>query len=134
MDQDTRAMEKKIDACKMWTWRKLRVAWTERRTNELILQEIWKMRGDLSLLQKAIRPKMMFFGHVMRADGLEKEMMLACGEGRRRRGRPRKRWMEEIVVGTKMGLEELREVVRNRSARRMLTMTFAMINRIDGTR
>ncbi len=65
---------------------------------------------------------MMFFGHVMRADGLEKEMMLACGEGRRRRGRPRKRWMEEILVGTGMGLEELREVVRNRSAWRMLTM------------
>src|SRR6218665_1031884 len=108
MDQDTRAMEKKIDACKMWTWRMLRVAWTERRTNELILQEIGKMRGDLSLLQKAIRPKMMFFGHVMGADGLEKEMMLACGEGRR--GRPRKRWMGEILVGTKMGLEELREV------------------------
>ena len=86
------------------------------------------------MLQRATKQKMMFFGHVMRADGLEKEMMLACGEGRRRRGWPRKRWMEEILVGTKMGLEELREVVRNRSARRMLTMTFAMINRIDGTR
>ena len=33
----------------------------------------------------------------MRADGLEKEM-LACGEGRKRRGRPRKRWMVEILV------------------------------------
>jgi len=35
----------------------------------------------------------------MRADGLEKEMMLACGEGRRRRGQPRKRWMEEHEEG-----------------------------------
>jgi len=62
------------------------------------------------------KPKMLFFGHVMRADGLEKEMMLACKEGKRRRGRPRIRWMEEIMAGTGMGLEELRDVMRNRSA------------------
>jgi len=39
----------------------------------------------------------------MRSDGLEKGMMLACGEGRRRRGRPRRRWMDEIheVTGMK---------------------------------
>ena len=33
----------------------------------------------------------------MRSDGLEKEMMLACGEGRRKQGRPRKRWMDVIT-------------------------------------
>src|SRR6218665_2282034 len=51
----------------------------------------------------------------MRAGGLEKEMMLACGEGGGRRERPKKRGMKEIMGGTGMGLEELREVVRNRS-------------------
>jgi len=69
----------------------------------------------------------------MRADGLEKEMMLACGEGRRR-GRPSKRRMEEILVGTGMGLEGLREVVRNRRALWMMTTTVAKIHRINGTR
>jgi len=45
----------------------------------------------------------------MRSDGLEKGMMLVCGEGRSRRGRPRRRWMDEIheVTGTK--LAELRD-------------------------
>ena len=47
------------------------------------------------MLERATRQKMMFFRHVMRADGVEKEIMLAYGEGRR--GRPRKRWMEEIL-------------------------------------
>ena len=45
-----------------------------------------------------------------------------------------KRWMEQIMAGTGTGLEELRKVVRNWSAWRMLTMTIARIQRIDGTR
>ena len=59
---------------------------------------------------------MMFFGHVMRANGLEREMMLACGEGRRKRGRPRRRWMDEIHVESKMNLAELREATRDRDS------------------
>ena len=41
---------------------------------------------DETLQQTAIRRKLGFFGHVMQSDGLEKGMMLAWGEGRRRRG------------------------------------------------
>jgi hypothetical protein len=77
---------------------------------------------------------MAFFGHVMRANGLEKEMMLACGEGRRRRGRPRRRWMEEIHEKTKMNLEELRNATEDRNTWRRLSMAIAKIPRIDGTR
>ena len=64
---------------------------------------------------------------------MEKEIMLAFGEGRRS-GRPKKRWMEEILVGTGVDLEELREAATNRSAWRLLTMTVAKIRQIDGTR
>jgi hypothetical protein len=70
----------------------------------------------------------------MRADGMEKEMMLACGEGRRGRGRPRKRWMEEIHETMMMNIPELREATRDRNTWRRLTMTVARIQRIDGTR
>ena len=86
------------------------------------------------MLQRATRQKMIFFGQVMRADGLEKQMMLACGEGRRIKGWQRKRWMEEILVGAGMDLEELREAVRNRNTWRLLTVTVAKIHRIYGTR
>src|SRR5688572_10759572 len=83
-----KALEKKIEACEMWIWRRmLRVPWTEKRTNEYILDEIGHQRGDMTLGQRAARQKTTYFGHVMRADRLEKEMMLACGEGRSGRGR-----------------------------------------------
>jgi len=53
----------------------------------------------------------------MRSDGLKKGMMLACREVRRRRGRPKRRWMDEIheVTGfTGMKLAELRDVTTER--------------------
>jgi hypothetical protein len=76
---------------------------------------------------------MAFFDHVMRANVLEKEMMLACGEGRRRRGRPRRRWMEEIHKRTKMNLEELRDTTEDRNTWRRLIMAVAKDPRINGT-
>jgi hypothetical protein len=131
----TKALEKKINACEMWIWRKvLRTPWIEKRTNESILQEIGQSRGNMSLGQRAARQKMAFFGHVMRANGLEKEMMLACGEGKRRRGRPRRRWMEEIHERTKMNLEELRDATADRNTWRRFIIAVARIPRIDGTR
>jgi len=45
---------------------------------------------DETLQQASLRRKLGFFGHVMRSDGLEKRMMLEHGDGRRRRGRPRR--------------------------------------------
>jgi len=51
---------------------------------------------DETLQQTELRRKLGFFGHVIRSDGLEKGMMLAYGDGRRRRGRPRRKWMDEI--------------------------------------
>lgn len=50
------------------------------------------------------------------------------------RGQPRNRWIMELLARTGMGLEELREDVRNQSARRPLTMTVARIQRVDDTR
>src|SRR6218665_923709 len=67
-----------------------------------------------------------FFGHVMRSDGLEKGMTLACGEGRRRRGRPRRKWMDEIHEITGMKLAELRD--RRKQWRRIAMM----VTRVPG--
>ena len=56
--------------------------------------------------------------------------MLACGEGRRRRGWPRRRWMDEIHEVTGMKLAELREVTSVRKQWRRLAM---MVSRDPGT-
>ena len=58
--------------------------------------------------------KLGFFGHVMRSDGFEKGMMLAHGDGRRRRGRPRRKLMDEIHEVNGMKLAELRDVTTER--------------------
>src|ERR1700733_13968930 len=84
-----------INACEMWIWRKMqRISWMEKKTNEEVRLKIG-VENDETLQQMAIRRKLGLFGHIMRSKGLEKEMMMACRKGRRKRGRPRKNgWMK----------------------------------------
>ena len=75
----------RIDDFKLWCWRRvLRVPWTARRSNQLILKEI---NPEYSLERLMLKLKLQYFGHLMqRADSLEKTLMLGKIEGRRRRG------------------------------------------------
>ena len=75
----------RIDAFELWCWRRLlRVPWTARRSNQSILKEI---SPGCSLEALMLKLKLQHFGHLMlRADSLEKPLMLGKIEGRRRRG------------------------------------------------
>ena len=61
-------------------------------------------------------------------------MMLAGGKGRRRRGRPMRRWMDEIHEVTGMNLAELRDVTSERKQWRRLAMMVARVPGTDSTR
>ena len=74
----------KMDAFKLWCWRRLvRVPWTA-RSNQSTLKEI---SPEYSLKGLMLKLKLQYFGHLMqRADSLEKTLVLGKIEGRRRRG------------------------------------------------
>ena len=85
-----------LDAFEVGCWKKLlTVPWTARRSNQSILKEI---SPKYSLEGLMLKLKLQYFGHLMRrTDSFEKTLMLGKIEGRRRRGRQRMRWLDDIT-------------------------------------
>ncbi|KAG1653301.1 Symplekin [Nymphon striatum] len=106
--------KKKIDAFEVWCYRRLlRISWTERKTNEWVLD---KIGNPESLRTKLSRRKMSFVGHIFRSNDIDKELLMGTAYGNRGRGRPKTRFSDNIkeIGGGRILVSFILEDIRNR--------------------
>ena len=101
----------RIDAFEMWCCRKFPSPLDSKEIKPVFLKDI---SPEYSLKGLMLKLKLQYFDHLMRrTDSLEKTLMLGKIEGRRRRGRQRMRWSDDIINSMNMSLSKLQEMVRD---------------------
>lgn len=129
-----KAERKKIDAFELWCWRRvLRVSWMKKKTNAWVLRII---KPEWTLESRVIKAALSYFGHVVRQDGgMENDVMLGGMSGKRRRGRPRSRWLDYLADIKGASINSMRWDAKERAEWRKATAVVARgRTRLDGTR
>ena len=110
--------EKKINAFEFKCYRKiLRILWTAKRTNASILNHFGNI-PEHWLQNTIVRQKMKFFGHIKRHQSLEKQIYEGIVPGKRGRGRPKRRWSQDITDRLQTTVAEAGRRAQDRDAYR----------------
>ena len=125
---------RKIDAFELWCWRRvLRVSWMERKTNISIIESI---KPEWTLESRVTKAALSYFGHVVRAGGMEDDMMLGRMNGARKKGRPRQKWLGTLKgYASGATISNMRRDARDRAVWGGAATAIARGRmRLDGTR
>jgi len=97
-----RSLKKKethrLRALEMWKWRRIeRIKWKDMKTNEWVQNAVGKRR---KIVETIVNRKINWIGHILRSDGLFKDVLKGRMEGKRTRGRRRIGMIDELMEGT----------------------------------
>jgi hypothetical protein len=100
----------RIEAFEMWVWRRLlKVGWEDRVSNANILIRVQEERSIMITVQKRKRN---WIGHVMRHDGLLRDVIEGRLPGKRPRGRRRTQWLDDV---TPHGFKAMKDLANDRA-------------------
>lgn len=89
---------RRLNALEMWLWRRMeRISWVDKKTNREVLTVVGEER---QLVNAIVKRKKNWLGHVMRGDGLLRDVMEGMMECRKPKGRPRIGMLEELKEGS----------------------------------
>ena len=110
----TNSIMKRIIAFEMWTYRRmLKISWTDKITNEEVLNKIQNKSLQLENILRL--RKLRYFGHLIRRNNISRLLLEGQINGRRQRGRPRAMWIDNIKEWTQMQYSEAIRAAENRS-------------------
>ena len=92
--------------------RLLKISWTEKVTNEEVRSRLQIENSYLITQFKKL--KMSFFGHIKRHDTLEKTILEGKLEGKRKRGKPRRVWTDDIKNWLEMSVKKAGNLAHDR--------------------
>ena len=122
-------IEDRINALEMWIYRRmLKVSYTDRVSNEEILRRVG---GKRNLVRMIKTRKMQYFGHIVRADGMQRLLLDGKIEGVRRRGAQRRTWAKDITDWAGKDYTTCIRLASNRTNWRLLVAD--LLNKRDGT-
>jgi len=96
----------------------LKISYLEHKTNDEVLN-LANVKRELAINIK--KRKARYFGHIIRREKFQKEIMEGVAEGKRKRGRPRRTWMTDIKEWTKKSYVEASRMAQNRSGWHVMT-------------
>ena len=106
----------------------LRISYKDHVTNEEVCAKIQQAIGvHEDLLTTVKRCKLQWYGHVSHSSSLAKTILQGTKKGRRRQGRQRKRWEDNIREWTGVEFAKSQRAVENREKWRKLVAKSSVV-------